>query len=249
MPCLVCGDPRTVKSHLTPKAFTLDIRGVEKRAFEGSLAFEGPRYTQAGAFDRTVLCETHERMLGDCDDYAVEWVRQIPSRARTSHEGMMLHMPNPRPDLLLKFVCSHVWRHAVSPQNRAYDMDLGPWEWQLRQLIFGAGNKYNPTFHIVRQRWTSEGVELKELLIAPHRIPDQGKRCWEFDLGGLLWKLRLNERQVDRRLEGLKANGADPVPILVLDDRELTDRPGALDIAVNMFRERYRREQRTNDGS
>jgi hypothetical protein len=242
MPCLVCGNNATVKSHLTPKAFTLDLRGSKSRAYEGSLAFEGPRFTQGGTFDRTLLCEAHEQMLGDCDDYAVDWVRQIPSRAQSSHCGM-LHMPNPRPDLLLKFVCSHVWRHAVSPQNRAYDMDLGPWEWQLRHLIFGAGAQYDPTFHIVRQRWTSEGVELKELLIAPHRIPGQGKRCWEFDLGGLLWKLRLNERQVDRRLERLKANGANPVPILILEDRELTDRPGALDIAVNMFRERYRQDQ------
>ncbi len=75
----------------------------------------------------------------------------------------------------------------------------------------------------------------------------QGRRRWEFDLGGLLWVLRLNERHIDRGLESLKANDADPVPILVLDDRELVDRPGVLDIAVNMFRERYRREQTETD--
>lgn len=243
MPCLVCTDPATVKSHLTPRAFTLDARGPHKHAFEGSLAFDGPRFTQAGTFDNTILCEAHERGLQDCDNYAVAWVRRLPWDARETHGGGMLHMPNPRPDLLLKFVCSHVWRHAVSRQNRHYDMDLGPWEWQLRQLIFGSGSRYDPTFHVCRQRWTSEGVELKELLIAPHRIPGQGRRRWEFDLGGLLWILRLNERQVDRGLERLKANRADPVPILVLDDRELTDRPGALDIAVNMFRDRAPQRQ------
>ncbi|HEX8620619.1 MAG TPA: hypothetical protein VF718_01480 [Allosphingosinicella sp.] len=156
---------------------------------------------------------------------------------------MLLLLPNPKPNLLLKFICSHIWRHAVSPQNHAYDMDLGPWEWQLRQLIFGAGSLYNPTFHIFRQRWTSEGQELKELLIAPHRIPGQGRRRWEFDLGGLLWVLRLNERHVDKSVEALKANDSDPVRVLVLDDRELVDRPGVIDIAVNMFREECLREQ------
>ena len=72
------------------------VRGEEKHVFEGSLAFEGPRFSQAGTFDRTILCETHERMLGDCDAYAVDWVRHIPSRAKATHEGMLLHMPNPR---------------------------------------------------------------------------------------------------------------------------------------------------------
>lgn len=248
MACRVCGEVKTVRSHLTPRAFTLDVRGTDTRAYEGSLAFEGTRYTQAGAFDKTILCDVHEQMLRDCDDYAVDWVRRVPTDARASHEGMLLHMPNPRPDLLLKFACSHIWRHAVSPQNRAFDMDLGPWEWQLRQLLFGSGSRYNPSFHVFRQRWTSESVELKGLLVPPHRIPGQGRRRWEFDLGDLLWVLRLNERDVERGLEKLKANGADTVPILVLDDREITDRPGVLDIGVNMFREHYLRMQRQADG-
>ncbi|MFL6844322.1 MAG: hypothetical protein ACJ8ER_05515 [Allosphingosinicella sp.] len=109
---------------------------------------------------------------------------------------------------------------------------------------FWNGSGYNPSLHIFRQRWTSEGVELKELLMAPHRIPGQGKRRWEFDLGGLLWVLRLNERHVDHTIEGLKANDVDPVPILVLDDRELMERPGVVDIGINMFRQDYLCEQR-----
>ena len=87
----------------------------------------------------------------------------------------------------------------------------------------------------------------QELLIPPHRIPGQGRRRWEFDLGGLLWVLRLNERQVDKSLEGLRANGSVPVQILVLDDRELVDRPGVIDIAVNMFREEYLQKQRAGN--
>lgn len=242
MPCLICSEPATVKSHLTPKAFTFDVRGTETRAYEGSLAFDGTRFTQAGTFDKTILCDVHEQMLRDCDDYAVDWVRQLPIDLLASDSGKVLDVPNPRPDLLLKFVCSHVWRHAVSPQNSDFDMDLGPWEWQLRQLIFGSGSSYNPTFHIFRQRWTNEGKELSELLIPPHRIPSQGRRRWEFDLGGLLWVLRLNERHVDRKLEALKANDSNPVKILVLDDRELIKRPGLPDIVANMAPARDQQE-------
>jgi hypothetical protein len=247
MACLVCGNPKTVKSHLTPRAFTLDIRGDDSRAYAGSLAFEGTRFTQAGTFDRSILCSVHEQMLGPCDDYAVDWVRRVGRDAGTALNGAMMQLPNPRPDLLLKFVCSHIWRHAVSDQNSAFDMDLGPWETRLRELIFGSGSRYNPTFHIFRQRWMSEGTECKELIVPPYRLPGQGKRRWEFDLGGLLWFLRLNERQVDGRIEHLKANDKDPVPILVLDDRELTERPGVVDIGVNMFRDHYARDER-DDG-
>lgn len=234
MPCLICSNPATVKSHLTPRAFIFDVRGTETRAYQGSLAYSGTRYTQAGIFDKTILCDVHEQMLKDCDDYAVKWVRQLPIDLLASDCGTVLDIPNPRPDLLLKFVCSHVWRHAVSQQNHDFDMDLGPWEGELRQLIFGSGSSYNPTFHIFRQRWKSEGKELKELLIPPHRIPGQGRRRWEFDLGGLLWVLRLNERHVVQELEALKANDSNPVKILVLDDREIIQRPGVLDIVVNM---------------
>ncbi|HEY1606113.1 MAG TPA: hypothetical protein VGF77_11015 [Allosphingosinicella sp.] len=199
-------------------------------------------------FDKDILCHTHEQMLHDCDDYAVDWVRRLNIDSRSVYDGKLLLVPNRRPDLLLKFVCSHIWRHSVSQQNAAHNMDLGPWEVQLRHLIFGHGSRYNPSFHITRQAWTSEGGELGDLLIPPHRIPAQGRRRWEFDLGGLLWLTRLDERDVDRNLERFKANDADPVPVLVLDNRELVDRPGIIDIAVNMFRRDYLQEQQENQG-
>ena len=35
VPCLICGDPATVTSHLTPRMFAFDIRGNAKQAYEG----------------------------------------------------------------------------------------------------------------------------------------------------------------------------------------------------------------------
>lgn len=238
MPCLICGDPKTVKSHLTPRAFVHDIRGNDTRAYEGSIGYEGTRYTQAGTFDRTILCQLHEDHLKDCDDYAVNWVRDVQADAQISPCGDFLTVANPRPDLLAKFVYSHVWRHAVSPRNSAFDMDMGPWEWQLRQKIFAEG-RYDPTFVIIRQRWMSQGIELKEMIIAPYKVE---KRLWEFGLGGLRWFLKLNDRRADKPLDRIKANSKSPLRIPILEDTEFTKRPGIIDIGVNMFRETYRRE-------
>lgn len=238
MPCLVCGDPDTVKSHLTPRAFIHDIRGGDTRAYEGSIGYEGTRFTQGGAFDRTILCHRHEDHLKDCDDYAITWLRNVDAAAQTSACGNYLSVANSRPDLLAKFVCSHVWRHAVSPQNRSFDMTLGPWEWQLRDKIFAAG-RYDPSFLIIRQRWMSQGTELKELIIAPYKID---KRLWEFNLGGLRWILKLDDRRKYRSIDRVRANDKQQLEIPILEDTEFTKRPGILDIAVNMFRQDYRRE-------
>lgn len=235
MPCFVCGNPKTVRSHLMPRAFHHDVRGPHPHAYEGSISEPGVKFPQSGTWDDGILCELHEHALKDSDDYAVRWVRGFAASARPIAEGNAFMVANSRPDLLLKFVSSVVWRHAVSRHHGQYDMDMGPWEVQLRNLIFHR-SRYDPAFIVSRQDWYSDQDHLKELIFAPHRNQRWGKRGWEFEVGGLVWSMKLDDRKSAPEMSRMKANGCDPVLVLRLPDRQLLERPGLIDIAVNMER-------------
>jgi hypothetical protein len=63
VPCLVCGAPSTVRSHILPRAFIHMLKGDEQRALVGHRHRDGREFTQSGSWDDSILCETR-RIFG-----------------------------------------------------------------------------------------------------------------------------------------------------------------------------------------
>lgn len=236
MPCKVCGDPDTVRSHLMPRAFVRDMLRDGPYVIEGSRLQTGSVYQQSGRSDDTILCNAHEAALGEADSYGIKFCRRHFRRATLRYEDMLWLVPNPRPDLLLKFACACIWRRAVSRSGPPADLDLGPYEVPLRSLLFESGCQFDPTLLISRQNVMLEGQPMDDLLAEPFRNPNYGRRGWQFMVAGFIFVLKLDNRGRKQELDTLKANGRNPVPVLNLPARELVDVPGVIDIAVNMLR-------------
>lgn len=210
-----------------------DLRGDEPHLIQGSISRLGIKKPQSGEWDDDLLCAVHEQSLQESDRYGVQWIRQFETGREPHIENDVFNVPNKRPDLLLKFVCSVVWRHAMSLRSSDFDMSLGPWEMKLRSLIF-AESKYNPLFVISARRWLHMSEYIGDVAFMPRRNLGHGRRGWEFEIGGLVWILILDTRRHFRLLKGMAANDCNPVLVEKIPDRELVDSPGIIDIAVNM---------------
>lgn len=233
MACKICGNEKTIRCHLMPRALMHDLRGVDPHLIAGGMHKFGVEKSQSGTWDDNLLCETHERLLQESDRYGIQWIRRFAAKQETFVKDDIFLVPNERPELLLKFVCSIVWRHAMSRHCSDFDMDLGPWEIQLRNLIFAKSN-YNPLFVIAAKRWLIMSEKIGDVAFLPYRNPCFGKRGWEFEIGGLVWILILDNRKSSKSFKIVSANGCNPVGVINTPDSELVDRPGVIDIAVNM---------------
>jgi hypothetical protein len=233
MACKICGNEKTIRCHLMPRALMHDLRGAHPNMVMGGMHRPGIEISQSGTWDDDLLCETHEQLLQKSDQYGVDWIRRFSAQREAFAQDDIFLVPNERPDLFLKFVCSVVWRHAMSGRSSDFNMDLGPWEVQLRDLIFAESN-YNPVFVIAAKRWLMMSEYVGHVAFPPHRNFGFGKRGWEFEIGGLVWILILDSRKNSRQLKIVSANDCNPVRVINNPDSELVDRPGVIDIAVNM---------------
>lgn len=211
------------------------MRGTDKHLFQTEALRRGVNFSQAGVVDKSILCVSCEHSLKDCDDYAIRWVRSFPKHAVPVADGRCFEMQNTKPRLLLKFVCSVIWRHAVSIHNQDYDMDLGPWEVRLREFIFHGG-AFNPLFFVARHQWSLRSLRLEPICIAPYRNPSWGRRGWLFEVGGFLWGLKLDQRNGGGRVfePPFRANDANPVLVLNLPSKDVLSNEGMMRLIGNM---------------
>lgn len=236
MPCLICNDPNTVEAHIVPRALYRDIAGKHQHGYESSRFKHGVNYQAKGLYDPNILCLEHEGMLGDADTYGIAFIRNFHTTGSAVVDNHAWQVANPRPDLLVKFVASLIWRRGVSMvQREQADLDLGPAEPRLRGLLFEGSTTYNPPLIVNKRPITSQGTLLHELMFEPAKHFGWGYNSWSFYVMGVEFVMKLNPYSsepfpaffvVNEQIKLLAAN-LKPVEIHTIE--------GAIDIAANMF--------------
>jgi hypothetical protein len=137
--CVVCGASPTVKVHMVPRALMMDVRGDEKALRESNRLKPGWAFRQNGQWDDSFLCAGHEKAFGTADDYAVRFCRNL-STAIADHPSAHAHrVPNPKPELLIRFIYATIWRTVMAPRNAIFGANLGRYEIELRSALFEGG--------------------------------------------------------------------------------------------------------------
>jgi hypothetical protein len=210
MPCRICGDPKTVKSHLLPRAFVADARDGRTDLMVGSLDRQGFGLTQGGHFDRNLLCDIHERALGVFDDYAVDLVRSFYRRIETRElEGRSFwFLRQIDTGRLVRFAASVVWRWSESTLPETAGVALGEQEPAFRRAVFeGEDVSLEPV--LVMYSLASRDLEpttVRRIILAPSASKIGDVRFWGFAVGGLAFLVKADKRAAPS--EGLvKANG------------------------------------------
>jgi hypothetical protein len=185
--CAVCGHPKTVNSHVIPRALAREIRADCKDLTILSSGVKKPKFSQSGLVDRALLCSAHEAITGELDRYGVDFIRRV-RKERNLHRDRF-QIDNPEPGKLLRFATSIVWRAVVSAHGNANRDDLGPLEKGLERNVF-EGVALNAQLFVSS---VSIQHDERELLTAmmPVRSRQAGAWAWVFTLNGCFFALFL----------------------------------------------------------
>lgn len=237
MPCIICGDSDTIEAHLVPRSLYRTLAGDAQHGVSGNRFRVGIRYQAKGTFDRNLLCRRHEDAFRLCDNYSVPFIRTFQTAGRETLGGRLWEVPNPKPDLLVRFMAGCVWRRAMSPVGTSgADLSLGRWEAPLRAYLFDGTTDYVPRLMLYRRRIRSQSVPLDGLMWEPYKDATWGDDAWSFMALGCHFTLQLSPYSRGQFPPYLIANNRDPVRCVNRVPEEISRVEGMLDIGVNMLR-------------
>lgn len=238
MPCVICGDFKTVQSHLLPRALYRWIADGEQHGYEGNVWAKGIKYQAKGAFDPDLLCNTHEGMLCEADTYGIAFIKSFEAAGRETNGGQLWTVPNPHPDRLVKFIAACVWRRVASRvglPDGAPTLSLGSAESKVRGLLFENDRTFDPPILIRRVRLTSQGEPVDKIMFEPVPSKDFGHNAWVFYCVGVELHIKMNPYSIPEISPFLRANGKTTVTAVNPEPQEWSDIRSFVNIARNMF--------------
>lgn len=232
MPCLICGEESTVRSHIIPKAVTRDLRRGFPHAIQGSSNFDGIKKTPGGAFSDDILCGLHEGSTSRFDTYGVAFLR----RAKEAFDAFgpdTFWVENPEPETLSRFVAAVIWRevHTFSSQ------DLGPYEAMIRQHVFDGGQGSWPIL-VWRDNFYLENKSAIEFNTHPYRTKFNDRNAWMFTALGFSFVAISDKRGTSIVPKEMIASQANPVKIMVGNEMDYRSAPNLQPIFDKMKKPR-----------
>lgn len=111
MPCLVCGSEKTIKAHLIPRAFALEVRlnEGEKHAITNSTGDEY-KTTNTGQYDDKILCAPCDGKLGQYEGTVYNFLRK--AREARPRIGSILDCDPIEGDTFVRFAAGIAWKYC-----------------------------------------------------------------------------------------------------------------------------------------
>lgn len=242
--CRICGNGPTINAHLIPRALGHDLRGAAKHLFVGGVAGPGRRTVQAGLSDRNILCAMHDGILGAYDNYGIRFCRTLSLAARAPAPDVW-HVPNLDGDKLVRFWLAILWRFAVSTLPEAAGVTLGPFEPQVRDVLFhGASCSVEPAVLLMRYR--SCAIPAENICFPPYVSRYPGLPPWQalnacgVAVGGVHAFVKVDSCPLPAPLRALTINGKSDAVGGYLDFESTHQFRRMVQIAQNMARKPVR---------
>ena len=124
MPCLICGEPKTIEAHLIPKAFVAEVK--TERGEQHLILHKGdkrPRVSNTGVYDSGILCGPCDSILGGHEDYVLGLLRKL--RKAQVPLGGIIGVDPIDGDRVVRFAAGIAWKYAVTMQPGR--IDVGPY--------------------------------------------------------------------------------------------------------------------------
>lgn len=214
MPCLICGDDKTVRSHILPKALIHDLKEGASHVISGSRWHKGAKPSAAGRFSDDMLCSEHEAATSALDTYGVRFVREVRRTYEAGPLSKSLEVTNPNPRMLSRFALSLIWREAHNPANVNARTSLASYDAAVSDAVFADGDIDWPM--LVSQSQFSLGEQRAiQFALHPYRVRLMERNAWSFTLLGVTFWLVSDSRGLPVLPDWLRANVSDPATIVV----------------------------------
>jgi len=189
---LNCTGEKLIEAHIIPQSFGRFIRG--KRAnVKLTPGRVGEAIPQLGEYDRDILCEACDNILGLDDEYAIDICRRFEANRRDF--GDVFELPGYDGGRFAKFVLSVLWRASISRRKSFASVDLGPYQDRARDVLFGEKPLSGlGAFEVLVQRYRSIHIDTTKWLFNPERHPFIGLNAYGFGLAGFRILAKLDNR-------------------------------------------------------
>ncbi len=249
MPCLHCGEPKTIEAHLIPKAFVMEVkvdRGEQHLLLHKRTPH--PKVSHTGVYDSNILCGDCDNILGRYESYARDLFRKI--RTQSFSAGKVISMEGVDGDMLVRFASGIAWKYAVTIPSRGR-IDIGPYKDILRMVALSGGQIPNAIDVTIARIIELDG----DVYYYRTPIPDrkEGVNVVRFCLGGHLILLKIDKRPPgnwlpeDCWLRGRKKGAFVTLPAEYVEEAivhsELANRPPVRQFFAKM-RERSSRQSK-----
>lgn len=197
MICKGCGENKSlIKAHAIPEAFFRGLRdGKDPPRLLTDTAGKYPKKAPIGVYDKTILCRDCEDKFQVVDDYA----QNILLRKECDHIELKRgqKVVGYRVDdvdyrLLKQFFISVLWRASVSSQEFYSKVSLGPYESDLKELIWRnkCGDKNQFSFVVSKFTDTTVG----RTILDPHRERWRGVNYYRLYLYGYVVYIKVDKQ-------------------------------------------------------
>ena len=221
MACTICGELKTVRSHIIPKAFAIDIRAGAPHILAASLSHIGAKPMQGGPFSDHLLCHAHESLTAAVDKYAVEFVRRLNSEWRHRGGTEVLEVVNPQPELLKRFALLTIWREVCAKQVPG--LSLGPYTATVGAYVFEDGTAPDWPVIVQRTNFTLPGKGAIDFGVHPYRVRFADRGGWAFTVAGAAFFVVSDQRGLPSIFSEWAVDRHNPARVTVSDATPFTD--------------------------
>lgn len=134
MPCFNCGSSETIKAHLLPRAFTMEVklnRGEQHLILHQKI--EKLKVSHTGIYDPNILCAKCDGILGEYENYVYQKLKECRELKASSGQIIEAHVIDG--DKLIRFAAGIAWKYSVASEEHGR-IKLGPYQAQLCKIIF-----------------------------------------------------------------------------------------------------------------
>lgn len=166
----------------------------KKHNLELSLARVKP--TQLGIFDKDILCERCDGILGEHDDYLYDVIRKffLPYARHKDDEFYDIKV---NCNAFCKGILAILWRASITNHPAYEDVSLGPYEPVVRDILFGLRSladmrELEIIVQYYRSKHFSDKVDLFYTLPARNKFED--RNGFGFGLNGFRIAVKIDKR-------------------------------------------------------
>lgn len=133
MPCIRCGNPKTIKAHLLPQVFCKEVK--VGTSFATMVKESGDfSITQSGVFDKNILCNECDGKLGKNEKYAAEAFRLIRQKSVGHYNGLVL-ISNQDKERILRFAAGILWKYSITQKEHGR-IDLFGFQDDVKKIAY-----------------------------------------------------------------------------------------------------------------
>jgi len=227
MECKFCKQERKlIEAHIIPYSFFKPILNEHKPGIFSSDPKESKKITPKGVYDKNLVCEDCEKLFTQYDDYAKRFfLNELKNKILEPEEfeGQAVVVKEFDYKKLKLFLISLLWRASSSNHKFFQQINVGPFEPKLKQMIQSNVSGSPEEFPILFKIFFGNGADKQ--MMSPTRVKIEGRNYYRFYLAGICAQIKVDSQPVPKNLKDFILNPETPIIMMkqnILESHELS---------------------------